>query len=877
MRLIKKPFILDLLIFIVATLMLFSIAGIYQTYKTYSHPEHQQNTPLFLEKMSVLLYDIGEERVDSTAYISQHKKRDFTTMQRSRVKVDQGFQTLLKVSEGDPSFTWYVGRFKHAYSALQQTRRIIDDLGKDAMGILFHRYHSTVSKPIIDIFDLLSLSQKDETTKAYLTAYSETMQLWENALLEYTGIYHLLLQKRPMHREEKDLWERLVETDDIPDFQYIPDEAFAVDLRSFMDSDEYRNLLKEARMSIGRGAVDGAYGITTVQWIGKMEKKLAYIQKASEMIFSRIVQVHKRRESGLNTVLILYSIVSVILLFVLWALVRLRIETGKKHRLSEDTQRDIELVFDKEQQKKLKRLIENGNVNQIYKFLIQAIKDANRTKDLFLAGMSHEIRTPLNGILGFTQLLKETELNAEQQEFLSVVEKSSDHLLRIVNDILDLSKIKAEKIELEMITFDPLEVFEAAVESYSGKAHKEQIEYEIFIDPALPVALVADPTKISQVIVNLVSNAIKFTPEHGTVSVEIRKISENDGMCQVYFAVSDTGIGISKEQRERIFEAFGQADVSTSRKYGGTGLGLSISGRLVERMGGKLGIRSIVGEGSTFHFTLDLKKDKTVDKRRLDMKYEEKIGILDPHLDLEYFPNTNLEKYIAYTGAEVKHFTDRSFLQARENGTLPKLVFIDHKYRMREGELVQFLDIDSRIVVLSTGDQKKELARYDSKIERVLYKPVTFSKTLKAIFAVEQEEATQKEIRFKDMHILVAEDNMINQRLIRNVLERMGIAVTLANNGQEAVNMRKETDRYDMILMDIEMPVMGGMEATAQILAYERADNRPHIPIIALTANALAGDKAKYTGAGMDGYLAKPIDLALLRALLEDFFPLKAV
>ncbi len=876
MRLIKKPFVLNLLILAVIMLMLFSIARTYQIYHTSSYPKYQQHIPLFLEKVSVLLYSIGEERVDSTAYISQHKKRDFATMQRSRTQVDRNFQILLKVSENDPSFQWPIGRFKQAYSALQQTRRVIDDLGKDAMDILFHRYYSTVAKPMIDIFDLLSLAEKDETMKSYLTAYSDVMQLWENRLLEYTGIYHLLLQKRPMYKEEKDLWERLAETDAIPDFKYIPDEAFAVDLRTFID-DESRNLLMEARRSIGRGALDGAYGITTVQWIGRMEKTLAHIQKASEMILSKIAQVHKRRESGFDNALILYSIVSVILLFVFWGLVRLRIETGKKHRLSEDTQRDIELVFDKEQQKRLKRLIENGNVNQIYKFLIQAIKDANRTKDLFLAGMSHEIRTPLNGILGFTQLLKETELNAEQQEFLSVVEKSSDHLLRIVNDILDLSKIKAEKIELETITFDPLEVFEAAVESYSGKAQKEKIEYEIFIDPALPVALLADPTKISQIIVNLVSNAIKFTPEHGTVSVEIKKISENDDMCQIYFAVSDTGIGISKEQRERIFEAFGQADVSTSRKYGGTGLGLSISGRLVERMGGKLGIRSIVGEGSTFHFTLNLKKDNTFQKERLPMRYEEEVGILDPHLDLEYFPNTNLEKYLAYTGAQVTHFTDRSFLQAKENGTLPKLVFIDHKYRMREGELVQFLDIDSRVVVISTGDQKQELARHGSKIEKVLYKPVTFSKVLKAIFAQEEEKATQKEIHFEDMHILVVEDNIINQRLIQNVLERMGIKVTLVNNGQEAVNKRKEGNSFDMIFMDIEMPVMGGMEATAQILAYERANNRPHIPIIALTANALAGDKAKYTGAGMDAYLAKPIDLALLRALLEDFFPLKAV
>ena len=294
--------------------------------------------------------------------------------------------------------------------------------------------------------------------------------------------------------------------------------------------------------------------------------------------------------------------------------------------------KEIELVFDKNQQQVIKRLIDNGNVDHIYKFLIQAIKDANQTKDLFLASMSHEIRTPLNGILGFTQLLKETDSKEEREEFIAVIEKSGENLLTIVNDILDLSKIKAQKIELESIEFDPVESFEAAVESYAAKAAAENIDFNIFLDPELPTRVIGDPTKISQIIVNLISNAIKFTPKNGEVNVNIEKRSEDVDSTEVTFSVSDTGIGITEEQKKNIFEAFGQADVSTSRKYGGTGLGLSISGRFVELMGGKLNIRSVPNEGSTFYFTLVFKKPQSATRREVAKMSATTIGILNPHI-----------------------------------------------------------------------------------------------------------------------------------------------------------------------------------------------------------------------------------------------------
>ena len=552
-------------------------------------------------------------------------------------------------------------------------------------------------------------------------------------------------------------------------------------------------------------------------------------------------------------------------------LLSLRLAQAKNRQLNEETLRDIELVFNPEQQKRLKRTIEGGNINLVYKFLIEAIKDSNQTKDLFLASMSHEIRTPLNGILGFTQLLKETKMTEEQNEFLSVVEKSSDHLLTIVNDILDLSKIKAQKIELEHISFDPIEHFEAAVETYTAKAVKENIDFNVFVDPKLPTQLLGDPTKISQILVNLVSNAIKFTSKNGEVNVAVESLTQSDNEVKVKFSVSDTGIGITNEQKKNIFEAYTQADVSTSRKFGGTGLGLSISGKLIDCMGGKLNIRSVKDKGSTFYFTLMLKKPKDATKRVVEDIPACHVGILNPHIDETYCINENLEVYATYTGAKVTHYTDTTLLEAQKNAQLPDILFIDHKFRQRGEEIKKLFNINCKIVVVSTSDQKRNLKRYGSSIDKILYKPVTFTKTLKALSEKEESSEEKENIHFENIHVLVAEDNLINQKLIINVLNRIGVEVSVANNGQEALDQRM-ADAYDLIFMDIEMPVMGGIEATAKILNYERTQKLLHVPIIALTANALSGDKERYLGVGMDDYLSKPLKLDALRAVLEHYF-----
>ena len=870
-RLFRNTFVLNLLLILTAIAIAISSYLTYLSYLQYIKPSKGLELPLFLEKVSSTLDTIDGERLPTVSYLATADKTSFKNMKKARSNTDKILIDLNSIIKANASLEPYSQYIKDINNQLQITRENIDNLSEDEINILFDGYHGKVFSLFDRMLGDVTLDQSSKALTSYLSTYKNIVELRENAATENNIIYLSLLKKAPMDYRVKTIWEQLTAKDVAPKFDDLYNAVLAVDLRAVMSAEAYTDILASHREDIEENSQSGEYTISTIAWLDSIDEKMHYYTTIEKKLLSNTKKTIEDSFSKSKTMLISLGLISLLLLRLLFKIISVRKELNKNKKLYTDTLRDIELVFDENQQVKLKRLIESGNLNLIYKFLIQAIQDANTTKDLFLASMSHEIRTPLNGIVGFTQLLKETEMNEEQQEFLTVVEKSSDHLLRIVNDVLDLAKIKAQKIDLEYIPFDPIDYFEAAVESYAGKAFKENIDFTVFVDPTLPTLLMGDPTKISQIIVNLISNAIKFTPEHGTVSVRIEKQYDKNDKIKIKFSVEDTGIGITKDQQKNIFDAFSQADVSTSRKYGGTGLGLSISGKLIDVMGGNLSITSVQDKGSTFFFSIELDKAEDGKDRVVDNMNNRKIGILNPHTGDEYIINKNLEVYVAYTGATVTHYTNETLERAKSIGNIPDILFIDHKYRMRGDELEEVLDIDSKVIVLTTGDQKKNLLKYGMSIEKLLYKPVTFSKTIKALSNKKEVMESTKAYHFDNLSVLVAEDNTINQKLIINILSKMGIDVDIANNGQEALDKRKE-NTYDIIFMDIEMPIMGGIEATAKIMSYERNSQVEHTPIIALTANALTGDKAKYIGVGMNGYLAKPINLNELRKLFKEYF-----
>jgi len=871
MKILKNKMILQLSIIVVIVALGIVSYYTYLSYQKYITVQNSTKISSFLTKLESALYKIESERINSAVYLARPRKSNLDKLKETRVSADLTLTKLEKFLRHNSEYSIYTKQIKLIAVALKHVRKDVDDVSADYRNIFFHVYHNKVFGSFLEILKDISIDQRSEVMERYLSMYVKYTELRENSVLENTGIYFVLLGSRKMSDTDIALWKQIIGKDILPQFNTLPDSNVALKLKALLSVEEFNTIISEERDMILHEARKGEYSVSVIGWQNQINKKMDYLTQVQSLLHTEIQKIEQAYISSSRMVMIGYVVGAFLLLLLLLKFLNIYYRIDKDKQISKDTLKDIKLIFNQNQQKEITRLIEDGKADHIYKFLIQAIKDANQTKDLFLANMSHEIRTPLNGIVGFTNLLKETDDKEEQAEFISVIEKSSANLLTIVNDILDLSKIKAQKIELESIEFDPVDSFEAAVESYAAKAAEENIDFNIFLDPQLPTLLIGDPTKISQIIVNLVSNAIKFTSKNGEVNVNIEKLFENAEKVEVKFEVSDTGIGITKEQKENIFEAFSQADISTSRKYGGTGLGLSIAGKFIELMGGKLNIWSVKDEGSTFYFTLTFMKPETARRREVVDMSLYSVGILNPHIDTKYYINKNLKSYIAYTGAKIKHYTNESLLALRDSSELPDILFIDHKFRQRGDEIKQFLDLDTKIVLMSTGEQKRNLKRYKSHIDRILYKPINFTKTLKALSDQEDISETEKKITFENVHVLVAEDNLINQKLILNVLNRLGVEVSIANNGQEALELRMKNE-YDMIFMDIEMPVMGGMEATGNILSYERDHNKTHTPIVALTANAVTGDREKYIGAGMDRYLSKPIELEELNVLLQEYF-----
>ncbi len=871
MKILKNKVLLGLLMVVMTVILGVTSYYTYSSYKRYSAVQNSTKVSFFIEHFESLLDTIIHERMQSATYLVTQTKDDFRKLKELRINTDKDLLKLDTFIKQNNQFTRYSQSLQHSTEALELARRDIDGLNDNYNDIFLHAFHDKVFSPLLEILQKVAAAEKSEVKKSYLMMYHKYTALKENTVQENLLISSILLESRKMSREERELWDQFISKDTLPQFYTLSDSAMSLKLSELLSVEKFNAIISEERDMISYEARSGKYSVSHLGWLNQIDVKMHYFNEVQSLLRTQVQKINKEAVTQHREILAWYGGSTFILLLVLLKLFSLYSKIQNDTEISEETLRDIKLVLNENQQNELQRLIRNGKYDHIYKFLLKTIKDGNQTKDLFLASMSHEIRTPLNGILGFTQLLKETDDPEERAEFIAVIEKSGENLLTIVNDILDLSKIKAQKIELEAIEFDPVDAFESAVESYAAKAAENHIDFNIFLDPTLPTLLIGDPTKISQVIVNLVSNAIKFTSTNGEVSVSIKKLFENEDKVNINFEVSDTGIGLTKEQQGKIFEAFSQADVSTSRKYGGTGLGLSISGKFIDHMGGKLSIRSVKDEGSTFYFTLALKKSKSAVQRKVNDMSSYTVGILNSHMDTEYYINENLETYIAYTGANIKRYTDESLLALKGTSQLPDILFIDHKFRQRDDELKPFLDLDTKIVVMSTGDQKKNLKRYKSKIDKILYKPVNFSKTLRLLNEKEDVSEKKENLTFANIHVLVAEDNKINQKLILNVLNRLGIEVTIANNGQEALEHRMKNE-YDMIFMDIEMPVMGGMEATGQIISYERKNHKPHIPIVALTANALAGDREKYMSAGMDSYLSKPIDLEALNHLFETYF-----
>jgi signal transduction histidine kinase/CheY-like chemotaxis protein len=887
--------------------ILFSIISyyLYSSFTDYKQSEELQNRLNQNSYLNELIGNIANERGISSMYIANRTKNTKNILDKQRKIVDEKVANYIEYSQNSQNLHKHsstktdescltcnnIKNISFFIEKIKITRRLIDK-NKIKFNEMFTDVYSKAQTNFIKQLKQIINSHSDKEINDLYNIYIDMINEKESSAIERGYVSYMISSASKFKDSDLNKWMFTISRAAPLSYERVNNKDLRQKFKILFEDENANKVLKDInskRVSLIKSSKDAKYKISSASWFNANSRKIKIISAAQELLLTVISNRLQTIQEESFKVLLVTSIIWIIAIILAIPGYLLSNEIANNIKHLENVLKKV--AKDTDSQYKKINLNTSEGTNLAYEFLEEIIEqtkkdkelaqEASEAKSMFLANMSHEIRTPLNGIVGFTELLKDSGLKEEQNEFVDIIEKSSENLLEIINNILDLSKIESNKLEIENITFSPIAEFESAVEVYAVRASEKHINLGCFIDPQLEFPLKGDPTKLKEIIINLLSNAVKFTNNAGFINVNIRKVhTDVVGKTKVRFEIQDSGIGVTSEQKSKIFEAFSQADTSITRKYGGTGLGLTISSNFVEIMGGKLDLHSQPWQGTTFFFAIEFEDVDTLNESSQDSFNTLNVLILNDSLKNKD-QDKYLREYLDYYGVGYTTFKNISEISALTQSAEYNFIIVDYDYVDNE-TLKKFTNFPQELILLTKSNMMKTIDAQNLKIFKTLYEPIHSSKLkniLKNYALLHDDSQTIKKTPFKKFNeqtskfianILIAEDNIINQKLIKRTLEDLGLSVTIANNGLEAFQKRKDGN-FDMIFMDIQMPFLDGVEATGEILEFEQDYNKKHIPIVALTANALKGDRERFLAAGLDEYTTKPLIRSEIISLLNQF------